>query len=280
MSVTVNIAYPYRMREPGMPAPDRSEREAAKAIERFQLAFVEVAAVRLPIADFVVKGGANMRFFFRSPRRSRDIDFNYVGSRFENFAGRVDELLESRALSDLLRQHETTLVNPRRHKQTETTRRWKLSLKTASVEDADSKVEFSAREEPLVDFELRPVDPELARRLGGRSIPINRYGPVAMVTQKVDALRHRSETQPRDVFDLDLLFRTHPDALAQATLEQRTLEDAIERARALTYQEYRTTVVDYLEEEIVDVVGTENAWNDVLRHVVERLEARWAEVYR
>ena len=212
----------------------RSDREAGKIIERFHLAFVEVAAVRLPIADFVVKGGANMRFFFRSPRRSRDIDFNYLGRRIESFAGRVDEVLESRALGELLRQHEITLVNPRRHKQTETTRRWKLSLQTPLVEDADSKIEFSARQEPLDDFELRPVDPELARRLGGRSVPINRYGAMAMVTQKVDALRHRSETQPRDVFDLDLLFRTHPDALAQAPVEQRALEDAMERARAWT----------------------------------------------
>lgn len=258
----------------------RSDREAGKVIERFHLAFVEVAAVRLPIADFVVKGGANMRFFFRSPRRSRDIDFNYLGRRFEHFAGRVDEVLESRALSELLRQHEITLVNPRRHKQTETTRRWKLSLQTPLVEDADSKIEFSARQEPLSDFELRPIDPDLARRLGGRSVPINRYGAIAMVTQKVDALRHRSETQPRDVFDLDLLFRTHPDALAQAPVEQRALEEAMERARALTYQEYVTTVVDYLEEDIVDVLGTENAWNDMLRHVVETIEARWIEVYR
>src|SRR6266568_7875551 len=258
----------------------RSDREAGKVIERFHLAFVEVAAVRLPIAVFVVKGGANMRFFFRSPRRSRDIDFNYLGRRFENFAGRVDEVLESRALGELLRQHEITPVNPRRHKQTETTRRWKLLLQTPLVEDADSKIKFSARRELLEDFELRPVDPALARRLGGRSVAINRYGAMAMVTQKVDALRHRSETQPRDVFDLDLLFRIHPDALAQAPVEQRALEEAMERARALTYQEYVTTVVEYLEEEIVDVLGTENALNDMLRHVVETLEARWIEVQR
>ena len=263
-----------------MPSAGRSEREAGKIIERFHLAFVEVAAVRLPIADFVLKGGANMRFFFRSPRRSRDIDFNYLGARSESFAGRVDEVLKSRALAELLRQHEIALINPRRHKQTETTRRWKLSLETPAVESADSKIEFSAREEPLDDFELRPIDPELARRLGGRSVPINRYGPIAMVTQKVNALRHRSETQPRDIFDLDLLFRTHPDALAQAPVDQRFLEEAIERARALTYQEYVTTVVDYLEEEIVDVLGTENAWNDMLRHVLEKFEARWTEVYR
>ena len=244
----------------------RSEREAGKIIERFHLAFIEVAAVRLPIADFVLKGDANMRFFFRSPRRSRDIDFNYLGMRAESFAGRVDEVLKSRALAELLRQHEITLVNP-----------CHLARHRAPTV---SKIEFSAREEPLDDFELRPIDPEVARRLGGRSVPINRYGAVAMVTQKVNALRQRSETQPRDIFDLDLLFRTHPDALAQAPVEQRSLEEAIERARTLTYQEYVTTVAHYLEEEIVDVLGTENAWNDMVRHVLETLEARWTEVYR
>ena len=61
---------------------DQSERAAGKTIERFHLVFVEVAAARLPIADFVLKGGANMRFFFRSQRRLRDLDFNYLGSRF------------------------------------------------------------------------------------------------------------------------------------------------------------------------------------------------------
>src|SRR5438128_11267983 len=94
----------------------RSEREAGRVIERFQLAFVEVAAVRLPIADFVLKGGANMRLFFRSPRRSRDIDFNYVGGRFESFRGRVDEVLSSRALSAILRQHAISLGVTRLHK--------------------------------------------------------------------------------------------------------------------------------------------------------------------
>src|SRR5437773_7332493 len=138
----------------------RPDREAGKVIERFHLAFVEVASVRLPISNFVVKGGANMRFFFRSPRRSRDIDFNYLGARSESFAGRVDEVLKSRALAELLRQHEIALINPRRHKQTETTRRWKLSLETPAVESADSKIEFSAREEPLDRSEERRVGKE------------------------------------------------------------------------------------------------------------------------
>src|SRR5213076_1027803 len=149
-----------------MPSAGRSEREAGKIIERFHLAFVEVAAVRLPIADFVLKGGANMRFFFRSPRRSRDIDFNYLGARSESFAGRVDEVLKSRALAELLRQHEIALINPRRHKQTETTRRWKLSLETPAVESANSIFEsaLSTAGVSSESFHLRVVSVCLWRR--------------------------------------------------------------------------------------------------------------------
>ena len=118
-------------------------------------------------------------------------------------------------------------------------------------------------------------------RLSPRAVnPAATGAPPGPLPVNESALRHRSETQPRDVLDLDLLFRTHPDALAQAPVEQRALEEAMERARALKYQEYVTTVVDYLEEDIVDVLGTENAWNDMLRNVTETLEARWIEVYR
>jgi hypothetical protein len=256
----------------------RAVREDAKTIEQFHLAFLEVAVVRLPVAEFALKGGANMRFFFRSPRRSADIDLNYLGGRLANFASRVDEVFESRALAEMLRQHDIALVDPRRDKQTDTTRRWKLSLTSARVRNASSKVEFSARREPVHDVELRAIDPDLARRLGARSVPVNRYGPVGMTTQKIDALRHRSETQPRDVFDLDHLLRLHPNALSDAPVDAAALEDASARASALTYQEYRTTVVDYLDEDTADVLGTEDAWTGMKIRVVEALETRWAEV--
>ena len=253
-------------------------REAGKAIELFQLAFLEVAAVRLPLAEFALKGGANMRFFFTSQRRSKDIDFDYVGRRFEAFATRVDEVLESPALAALLRQRGLTLVDPRRSRQTLTTRRWKLGLQAPHVRDASSKLEFSARADAPADYELRAVDSVLAVRLGARSVRINRYGPVGMITHKIGALRMRAETQPRDIFDLDLLLRLHPTALAKAPLGPRALEEARDRALALTYQEYRSTVVDYLEEDVVDVLGSEAAWNDMVLRVTETLDARLVEL--
>src|SRR2546425_3251027 len=116
-----------------------SVRAIGEAIELFQLAFLEVAVVRLPLADFVLKGGANMRFFFASQRRSRDIDFDYRGQRFDAFADRVDDVLSSRALAELLRERHVTLSDPRRSKQTATTRRWKVALGGEALFDATKR---------------------------------------------------------------------------------------------------------------------------------------------
>ena len=259
--------------------PELSVREAAKAIDSFQLAFLEVAAVRLPIAAFVLKGGANMRFFFRSSRRSRDIEFDYRGQRVDTFADRVDEVFNSRALAELLRERGLQIIDPHRSKQTETTRRWKLAVRAAAGEAA-TKVEFSARGDGSDDYALSQLDPEIARRLGGRPPRVNRYGPVAMVEQKVGALGRRRETQPRDVFDLDVLFRLYPASLGEARLKATTLRAASERALELTYDEYVSTVVESLEQDLIDVLGSEGAWNDMVLRVSSELDARAAVLER
>src|SRR2546428_4389727 len=181
-------------KQPGGPGPP-STRAIATAIELFQLALLEVAVVRLPLADFVLKGGANMRSFFGSQRRSRDIDFDYRGQRFDAFADRVDDVLKSRALVELLRERDLSLGDPRRSKQSSTTRRWKFALTGDAVFDVSSKIEFSARREISTDYELRQIDPVLAGRLGGRPVRINRYGPTPMGTQKIGARRRPTRTE-------------------------------------------------------------------------------------
>lgn len=250
---------------------DTGQRAEGRAIDLFQLALLEVASARLPIAGFVVKGGANLRFFHRSVRRSRDIDLDHVGDRFERFADRVDEVLEGRALRIILRARALELADVRRTKQTSTTRRWKFTLVAPGVAGAASKIEFSARG-GSGDHEVVPVDADLARRLGGRAVRVARYGPVASIEQKIRALALRGETQARDVFDLDHLFRLYPDALERARAERRTVEIAIARALELSYEEYHATVVDYLEEDVADVLGTEDAWSGMVLTVTERLE--------
>ncbi len=252
---------------------DTQDRKAGRAIELFQLAFLEVASVELPLAEHALKGGGNLRFFLRSPRRSRDLDFDYLGRGFDDFADRVDRVLSSRVLTELLRTRTITMLNPRRAKDTRMVKRWKLTLAASGMEEVSSKIEFSAREvrgEPVFE----QLDDALAQKLRGRAVRLNHYPPSLTIEQKVSALAQRSQTEPRDVFDLDHLFREYPEAFAQARLEPNAAREAIARALDLKYGDYVTLVVHYLDEELFPLHATEDAWNDMVLRVTARLEER------
>src|SRR3990172_3767977 len=122
----------------------KQTREGAKLIEFLHLAFLQVLPTRLPVAEYVVKGGANLRLFFDSRRRSQDIDLDYLGSAFWRAEERGGAVLGSRAFKDLLRLRGVELVDLSKTKQTNTTRRWKFAVQDAGAR-LNSKVEFSAR---------------------------------------------------------------------------------------------------------------------------------------
>lgn len=226
----------------------------------------------MPAADFAVKGGVNMRFFFQSPRSSKDMDFDYVGQRFAAFAERVDRIFSARALAELLRLDRLAIDRASRATATPTTQRWKFGIVAPGIPDASAKVEFSARRDGLA-FELASIDDTLAARLRVLPVKINHYLPGAAVAQKVEALRGRTHTEPRDVFDLDHLFTRYPDALAGASLDAAALRGAADRAAQLSYGEFESTVVPYLDEALRPLLGSRAAWDDMQVRVIERLEA-------
>ena len=210
----------------------------------------------------------------RSPRRSADLDLDYLGRKFGPFAERMDELLVSRQLSELLRLRDIELrFGGHRAKDTETVKRWKFQLARPGMETASSKIEFSNRGTTAAPA-LEQMDAELARRLGGVPARIKHYLPPDAIEQKIRALADRSTTEPRDVFDLDHLFRQYPDALAQSRPDPKKTLAAKERAIDIPYDDYKTLVVEFLEEDIVVLYGTEPAWSDMVLRVVERLEEK------
>lgn len=80
-------------------SPEISEvRGGARAVELLHLAFLQVLASQVDPARYVVKGGANLRLFVGSPRRSQDIDLDILPGW--NVEDRVDAVLSSQALSD------------------------------------------------------------------------------------------------------------------------------------------------------------------------------------
>lgn len=259
----------------------RQTRQGGRALELFQVAFLEVATAPkgLPLEQFVLKGGANLRFFYGSARRSVDMDFDYIGTvgRADTFADRVDAIFASAALAALLRLRGIQLRDLRRHKQSPTTRRWKFSLDAEGVSGDPSKVEFSGRVVEgghADDHALAAIDADLARRLRARQVRLLRYGPRAAIAQKIGALRLRTHTEPRDVFDLAHLFREFPDALGEVGAAPDDLQAARDRALELRYDDYAEAVVRYLQEELVELYGSEEAWIDMQLRVAQQLELR------
>ena len=249
-------------------------REGAKLIEVLHLAFLQALPSRMPAGAYIVKGGANLRLFEQSVRRSQDIDLDYAGrpDRFDLVEDQVDAVLRSPVFLGVLRLAGVTISEPTKPKQTDTTRRWKFSVAGAGA-FLNSKIEFSNRGpvDPEVAFETARDD--IGRDLGLRVVRVNRYLPPAAVRQKIRALGQRSQTEPRDVFDLDLLFARHPAAVSPGDVPADDLEAAIGALFAIEYDAYRELVVEFIEDDQVAVYERPEVWADMVLKVAERLEA-------
>jgi hypothetical protein len=58
--------------------PSSREPRGRQVIELFHLAFLQVLQARLDQSRYVLKGGANLRYFFDSVRYSEDIDLDLL----------------------------------------------------------------------------------------------------------------------------------------------------------------------------------------------------------
>lgn len=276
------MMHPYGMTKDARPAgagrgalrPGADEaRNQARAIELFQLAFMQAAGARLRPQDYALKGGGNLRFFLKSGRRSADIDLDYLGGNFPAFGENVNELLGGDTIPRLLRLREIALSDVRLRKNTDTTKRWMMKLAGTGMPDATTKVEFSNRgasAEPV----LESADAELAGRLGGVAVRLNHYPPPVAIAQKVDALCDRTQNEPRDVFDLDHLIRQYAGALTAAVIDVERVRRAAAVAESIGYERYQELVEPYLDETVVDLYGGAQAWLDMQIRVITRLRER------
>lgn len=67
----------------------------AKVIELFHVAFLDVLSKRVDRRRYVLKGGANLRYFFGSLRYSEDLDLDLGGEPPWRLREKVDAILEA-----------------------------------------------------------------------------------------------------------------------------------------------------------------------------------------
>jgi len=239
-------------------------------IEQFHLLFLDQLGRKLDKRHYALKGGCNLRFFLRSIRYSEDIDLDVQSISVVSLQDRVNQILQGASLARILQARGLSISACSAPKQTETTQRWKLALAVKGTElPLNTKIEFSRRgiSEPVV---FEPVDSLLMRDYQLTPILASHYPAEAAFRQKINALIFRSQTQARDVFDLDHLLRCGVSTKGMVLPSQ--WRDAQQNAMSISYDVFKSQVLAYLAPEYQSQYEARETWDDMVLRVVEALK--------
>ena len=150
--------------------------------------------------------------------------------------------------------------------------RWKLKVQGPSTSlPVPTKIEFSRRKMEN-GFSFESVNSELVSSYQLYPILTNHYELNSALSQKIEALVHRSETQARDVFDISHLLGIGAKSSAISDELNTHLEKAIENAMSISYSDYRAQVVAYLKDEYREFFGSEAKWNEMQEKLIKFFE--------
>lgn len=240
------------------------------AVEKFHLLFLAQLGARVDKKLYALKGGCNLRFFWKSIRYSRDIDFDVHTIARQTLRKNVNHILGAPGFRRILSSSKIELGQISEPKQTDTTQRWKIHLRfEGSPGDLPTKIEFSRRNfDKGVIFES--IDPDIARIHDVRPILASHYGLEAAFSQKIGALAGRTQTQARDVFDLALLAERGGPAL-KIRNDKKELAAACQNALSVSFDQFKSQVVAYLPAEYQSHYGTRKVWDSLQENVAKTL---------
>ena len=242
--------------------------------EVFHLLFLENLLRASGSGQFILKGGVNLRFFFKSPRYSEDMDLDVTGASVGTLKKNCYKILASPAFRRSLAVYgikDLIINDPEKAKQTTTTQRFRLRLVNKNGEIFPTKVEFSRRSgsDQFVDEELDPSVSGLYSRLSFRCL---HYAGKFAVLQKIKALAGRAEVQARDVFDLYILFLGNNFDKNSWNLSGEILGKAQDSALSITYEQYRDQVEMYLNPEGLKFYGGRKNWDKIQNLIVDQIK--------
>lgn len=243
--------------------------------EIFHLEFLRWLGRKLEADRYVLKGGVNLRFFFKSIRYSEDIDMDLAAVGIEKIRKTVMEILAAPGFTAALRSfgiERVVLPDLTKAKQTETTQRFKIHLLTAAGEDLFTKVEFSRRGlkgsrvvEPVAGGILR------AYKLAPLLVP--HYDAAAAIRQKIQALAQRTALQARDIFDLFVLSsQWEASETKELPVGREVLKTAEENIFMAGFPQFRDTVAAYLGAEDQKAYSSPAVWDEIKLKTAHFLE--------
>ena len=243
-----------------------------QGVEVFHLLLLAFMGKKMGKQSYALKGGCNLRFFFGSPRYSEDMDIDLEGVPIHVVQETVDAILRSTPFRQALQVNGLEVEHVTEHKQSETTQRWKLGLRTPGTErPVPTKVEFSRR--GLGDGVLfGPVDPALLHRYGMAPIMTSHYSGATALLQKIEALATRKVTQARDIFDFHLLQSEERMRQVRPLVDRARIERAKQNALDLSYDDFKGQVLAFLHPDDQGVYDAPEIWESIQLNVAEVLE--------
>ena len=239
-------------------------------VELFHLMFLRQFSMQIDAGLYAIKGGCNLRFFFGSARYSEDLDLDVCIMAQETLENKVNKLLNAPPLLKLLQGHGITQLEVTSPEQMPTTQRWKIQLHTENAEMAyPTKIEFSRRNEKI-QAELTSVDMKICQAYRLAPMRLSHYGLKEAVAQKVLALAHRPLTQARDIFDLYHLLHLGKPQLS-FSLKKNTLAQAEEALLSISFNDYKSQVVNFLEPSEQAIYSHTDYWATITNEVFHYL---------
>lgn len=246
-------------------------RNIKACVEVFHLLFMEQLAQKIDKKLYALKGGCNLRFFFNSIRYSEDIDLDIKIIAQKTLENSVDKILSGVPFCKILHTYGLELLNISKPKQTQTTQRWKILLKSLSSNfPINTKIEFSRRDD-FSNIKSDLISKNIIQTYNIRPNFLSHYSIEDAISQKIKALIYRSQTQARDIFDLYLLFQSLTPNL-QNIFSDNELKQAEDNALNLSFSDFYSQVVSYLEPEYLQQYNDKDLWDNILLFVVDSIK--------
>jgi len=241
-------------------------------VEVFHLVVLDQIGRKVDKPKWVLKGGCNLRFYFRSPRYSDDMDLDVQGIPIDILREKMRAVLSGRPFQTLLEVRGISVEHMTEHKQTDTTQRWKFGLSVPGQDEpVPTKIEFSRRghDEGIV---FEPVSPEIVRLYELPHLLASHYDAPAAWRQKTGAILSRAASQARDVFDLHVLLGTGRKPAPDVTSRDESGLDRIkESVLAVDFGQFKSQVISYLEPDLQPHYDSEKTWDAMRWRIIEAL---------
>lgn len=233
--------------------------------ELFHLEFLRWFGRKVKAQFYAIKGGANLRFFYKSFRYSENMDLDIQGVTVSVLKETVMKILQASSFQDAFKPFGIEKAVPpeiKRAKQTETTQRFKIHLITFAGEDLFTKIEFSRRGFKG-EIIVQPVSSVILRAYKLPPLLVPHYDIQSAIMQKIGALTARTIIQARDIFDLYILSSQYKPLKEKKIKMSKALAKAGENIFEISFEQFQDAVMSYFSLDDQSVYNSSTAWDEI-----------------